>query len=123
MKEFSRKLRINTQLQQELAVLIRDELGDPRVEGVTVTSADISPDLRQCKVMVSTLGDDAELKEAVAALNHAAGKLRYEIGKRMRLRLVPNLRFVGDVRVREADRISKLIRDAVAEDRSHEPPK
>lgn len=98
-------------------MLIRTELADPRVAGVTVTGVDVSPDMRQAKVTVSLLGPDEQLKEAVAGLNHAAGKLRYGLGERLRLRLVPNLRFVPDLALREGDRISGLIREAVAQDK------
>jgi ribosome-binding factor A len=123
MKEYSRKVRINSQLQADVSDIIRSHLGDPRVQGVTITSADISPDLHNCKVMVSVLGDDAELKAAVDGLNHAAGKVRHELAKRLRLRIIPNLRFVGDTRIREADRITQLIRNAVAADQRASAPK
>lgn len=122
MKEYPRKLRLNTQLQSDLAALIRDELSDPRVAGVTVTAVDVSPDLRNARVDVSLLGDDARLAEAVAGLNHAAGKLRRALGKRLSLRYVPNLRFVADVRLREGDRLHALIQDAVRRDTERGDP-
>lgn len=118
-KEYPRKLRVNIQLQHELAQLIRSELSDPRVAGITVTGVDVSPDMRQARVTVSLLGSDEQLKEAVAGLNHAAGKLRHGLGERVRLRTVPALRFVPDLALREGDRISGLIREVVAEDRKH----
>ena len=116
MKEYPRKLRINTQLQGELAALIRDELSDPRVVGITVTGVDVSPDLRNARVTVSLLGDDQRLKEALKGLAHASGKLRHELGERLSLRYVPHLHFTADVALREGDRISALIRDAVRSD-------
>lgn len=118
MKEYPRKLRLNTQLQSELALLIRDELSDPRVAGVTVTKVDVSPDLRNARVHVSLLGGDEQLGEALKGLNHAAGKLRHALGERLRLRYVPQLHFAADLALREGDRISALIRAAV---RSDEP--
>lgn len=120
MKEYPRKLRVNTQIQHELAQLIRENLADPRVKGVTVTAADVAPDLRNAKITVSVLGSDEELKHAVQALNHAAGKLRHELGLRLRLRLTPALRFVPDLALREGDRISALIKSAVAEDQARQ---
>lgn len=116
MKEYSRKVRLNTQLRTELAALIRSDLSDPRVLGVTVTEVDISPDLRNAKVSVSLLGDDARLAEAVDGLNHAAGRLRRALGVNLRLRYTPNLRFVPDVGLRQSDRLNSLIRDAVRRD-------
>lgn len=121
-REFPRKLRINAELQRELVSLIRDELRDPRVVGVTVTDVDVSPDLRQATVRVSLLGSDAQLKDAVAGLASAAGKLRLDLSRRLRLRYTPQLHFRADTALREGDRISQLIRSAVAEDQSHGAP-
>ncbi|NKF22642.1 30S ribosome-binding factor RbfA [Solimonas marina] len=119
MKEYPRKLRINTQLQGELAMLIRGELSDPRVAGVTVTKVDVSPDLRNARVSVSLLGSDEQLKDALKGLRQATGKLRHELGRRLSLRYVPQLNFAADVAMREGDRISALIRDAVRDDEQH----
>lgn len=116
MREFPRKLRLNTQLQAELAMLVRESLSDPRVAGVTITAVDVSPDLRNARVRVSLLGDDAHLATAVAGLNRAAGKLRSELSQRLKLRRVPELRFVADTELRQAERVSALIRDAVRRD-------
>ena len=123
-KEYSRKLRVNAQLQQELAVVIRDELRDPRVAGITVTAVDVSPDLRNATVMVSLLGPDEQLAVAIKGLTSASGKLRHELGRRMELRVLPQLRFVADRGLREGDRVGGLIRKAIAEDASRsETPK
>lgn len=116
MKEYARKVRINTQLRAELSVLVRSELSDPRVAGVTVTSVDVSPDLRNARVAVSLLGDDAQLAEAVKGLNRAGGRLRARLGGRLRLRYVPELRFVPDVALRESDHLNALIHEAVRSD-------
>ncbi|MDD3762144.1 MAG: 30S ribosome-binding factor RbfA [Nevskiales bacterium] len=116
MKEYPRKVRLNTQLRAELAVLVQTELSDPRVAGVTVTEVDVSPDLRNARVAVSVLGDDARLAEAVSGLNRGAGRLRRALGARLRLRYVPNLRFVADVGLRQSDRLNALIREAVRRD-------
>jgi len=118
-REYSRKARLNPQFQQELAVLIRDELRDPRVVGVTVTSVDVAPDLRNATVRVSLLGADDKLQDALKGLRHAAGRLRHLLGKRLQLRFLPQLRFLADTALREGDRVGNLIRDAVADDEKH----
>ena len=119
MKEYPRKLRINTQLQRELSALIVETLTDPRVSGVTVTQVDVSPDLRNATVLVSSLGTDAELAAAAKALGGAGPLLRKGLGARLRMRYVPQLHFRPDTQVRQADRLSRLIRDAVASDEAH----
>jgi len=116
-RDYPRKLRINVQLQRELTALIREDLTDPRVAGVTVTGVDVAPDLRNAKVTFSLLGPDEQLKQAVKALNRAHGKLRHELGLRLRLRSVPQLHFTADDALREGDRVQALIREAVASDR------
>lgn len=118
-KEYSRKSRVGVQLQRVLTDLIRDELTDPRVKNVTVTRVDSSPDLRNAKVFISVMGEDARIADAAKALNHAAGKLRHGIALRLELRLVPTLRFVGDDQLVEATRLSVAIRDAVQSDQDH----
>ncbi len=70
-KEYPRTARINSQIQRELAELIRDELRDPRVKGVTLTSVECSPDMRNARIRVSVLALDGKPLEAAAALNGA----------------------------------------------------
>lgn len=123
MKEYPRKVRVGAQLQAELAVLIREELSDPRVAGVTVTGVNVSPDLHNARVMVSLLGSDEQLAEAVKGLAHAAGKLRHDLGSRLRMRYVPQLHFAADHALREGDRIAAMIRAAVVSDEQHHDPK
>ena len=118
-REFSRTLRINAQLQRELSSLIREQLTDPRVALVTVTQVSVSPDMRNARISVSMLGSDVQLKAAAKALNGAASLLRRAIGKSLKLRYVPMLRFVTDEALREGDRIGSLIRDATTRDRAH----
>lgn len=120
-REYSRTLRVNVQLQREIADLIRVELTDPRVAAVTVTRVSISPDLRNASVFVSVLDDDARLAQALKALKGASQRLRYRLAKRLRLRVTPMLHFAADTALREGDRVAGLIRDAVADDRSHHP--
>ena len=119
MKEYPRKLRINTQLQREVAALVVETLTDPRVAGVSITQVDVSPDLRNATVLVSSLGTDAELAAAVKALAGAVPLLRKGLGARLRMRYVPQLHFRADTQVRQADRLNRLIRDAVASDEAH----
>ena len=117
-REYSRTLRINSQIQRELSELIRDELTDPRIGKLTVTDVVVAADVRNAKVSVSQLGTDDELKQAVKALNGAAGRLRHLLVDRMRIRHVPTLHFTADMALREADRVGGLIRDAVASDQA-----
>lgn len=118
-KEYPRKLRINAQLQRELTELIRDELRDPRVAGVTLTAVEVSPDMRHARVHVSVLALEQKADEAAKALNGAAGKLRHSLKARLRLRHIPELHFHSDHTSAEAAHLNRLIREARDEDREH----
>lgn len=120
-REYSRTLRINVQVQREIAELIRTQMTDPRLVGVTVTRVSVSPDLRNASVFISLLGDDAALAAALKALGGAALRLRHGLAKRLRLRLTPMLRFQPDTALREGDRVAGLIRAAIDDDRRHHP--
>jgi len=115
-KEYPRTARLNAQMQRELTSLIRDELSDPRIGMVTVTRVDVSPDMRNAKVLISSFGDDESLGVSIKALRRAAGKLRGSLGRALKLRYTPELVFSPDVALREGDRISGLIRAASASD-------
>ncbi|PWG63567.1 30S ribosome-binding factor RbfA [Sediminicurvatus halobius] len=118
-KDFPRTRRVADQVQRELAGLIRDEVRDPRVGSVTVSEVQVSRDLAYADVHVTGLGMDAEAsREMTAALNHAAGFLRSQLARRLRLRTVPALRFRHDEAFDRGARLSRLIDDAVADDAS-----
>jgi ribosome-binding factor A len=116
-KEYPRTARLNSQLQRELTELIRDELRDPRLKGVTLTSVEASPDMRHAKIFVSVLSltvDDSD--GAAKALNGAAGKLRHSLKHRLAIKHIPELHFHADHAPAEAARITKLIQLARASD-------
>lgn len=116
-REFSRTLRIGEQIRRELAELVR-KVKDPRVGNVTFGEVEVSKDLVHAKVFFTVLGAEAEqARETGKGLNHAAGFLRRELGRVMRLRVVPELRFVYDDTQEKGARLSALIDEAVRSDR------
>lgn len=112
-KEFSRTRRVGEQMQRELAELIRRELKDPRVGMITITGVDVSRDLSHAKVFVTVLGGDHSVEQTLDTLNHAAGFLRHELGRRMTLRITPELHFFFDASVERGAELSALIDKAV----------
>ncbi len=122
MREFKRTDRVADQLQKELAVLIQREIKDPRLGMVTVSGVEVSRDLGYADVHVTLLGEDTpeQIKENLKVLKQAAGFLRSQIAKRIKLRHVPELRFHYDESVVRGQRLSSLIQDAVASDRSRQ---
>ncbi|EME01967.1 MULTISPECIES: 30S ribosome-binding factor RbfA [Stutzerimonas stutzeri subgroup] len=121
-KEFSRTQRIGDQMQRELALLIQREIKDPRLGLVTITAVDVSRDLSHAKIFITIMGQDDDqeaIKGNLRILNDAAGFLRMQLGKSMKLRTVPQLHFNYDASIRRGVELSSLIERAVAEDRKH----
>jgi len=117
-REFSRSMRVAEQLRRELAELIRTEVKDPRVGMVTVGDVEVSKDLAYAKVFFTVLGDEKAGREAQQGLNRAAGFLRRQLSHIMRMRQVPELRFIFDETSITGARLSALIDEAVRRDRS-----
>ncbi len=115
-----RQKRVSELLKEEIGSLILRETRDPRLDGVTVTDVEISPDLNHARVYVSMIGSDEEKAEAVEALDHASGFLRHELGQRLELRRVPQLDFRFDRSLERGQRILNLI-DQIEEEKEETP--
>jgi len=113
-RDYSRALRIAEQIQRELADLIRLEVKDPRVGMVTLTDVEVTSDYAHAKVFFTTLGTPGQIAETATGLERAAGFLRSQLSKRIKLRSVPQLHFVYDESVARGARLSQLIDRAVA---------
>lgn len=119
-KAAGRAQRVSRQLLRELALLVRDEVKDPRVGLVTLTDAELSPDLAHAKVFFTTLGPQG-VDTALEGLRHAAPFLRSLLGRRLKLRTTPELHFTVDTSIEAGVRLSRLIDEAVESDRrAHE---
>jgi ribosome-binding factor A len=103
-----RPQRIGDLIQRELSDLLARELRDPRVGMVTLTSVDVSPDMSHAKVFF-TLLDKSHLGDVEKGLARAAGFLRSQLAKRVKLYSIPELRFQYDESIERADRLSRLI--------------
>jgi ribosome-binding factor A len=114
MANQQRLRRVADQIQRELSDLLRSELKDPRVGLVTLTGVEVSPDLAHAKVFFTTLGDAKSLEGTLAGLEHAAGFLRTQLGRRLVLRVTPELHFRHDVSIERGSRLSQLIDAAVS---------
>lgn len=109
--------RVGEQLKKELSQIIQTELKDPGIGFVTVTGVDVSNDLSQAKVYISVLGTDEQKESTLKALSRGKGFLRSEIGKRVRLRHVPDLLFHFDSSIEYGSRIEQLLESINQEDR------
>lgn len=109
MATYRRIDRVNQLLREELARLVRREVKDPRVRGVTVTDVEATPDLAHAKVFVRTLRDEDPVEEAIQGLESAEGWLRRKLGKELHIRRVPEFEFEADRTLEKARRIEELL--------------
>ena len=96
-------------LREEIAQIVGYELEDPRVTMVTVTDVRVSENLRDARVYVTVAGDEAEIKEALVALRHAAPYVRKQVGFSLNLRHTPEIHFVRDTVEEQGARVDQLL--------------
>lgn len=107
----SRLDRVAEQLRQELSAIMVTQLKDERIRLATVSQVTLAADLKSARVLVSALGTDQERATCVAALRHAEGHLRGELGHRLEnLKVVPHLRFELDESIAYSVRVSAMLR-------------
>lgn len=109
-QDFSRTRRVADQIGREVATLLVEEIEDRRVRSVTVSGVDVSPDKRVATVYVS-LPLDAPVDDTMKALKRATSLLRRRLAKRIRIKYLPELRFVYDPTLDRVDRIEQLLRE------------
>jgi len=107
----SRPDRVGDQIRAEIADMIARELHDPGLGFLTITRVQVSPDLQHARIYFTTLGDPAARRNTSRALERASSFMRRQLGRRLRLRRVPELAFVFDETVEHQDRIERLLRE------------
>jgi ribosome-binding factor A len=108
--------RVNSMIRRELSDLLQRQVKDPRLgEFVAVTEVSVSPDLKFAKVFVSQLGDEDDKERVLKGLVSASGYFRTELGKRLKMRYVPELHFIWDESIEHGDRISQLLDNVARE--------
>jgi ribosome-binding factor A len=115
-REFKRTDRVGAQIQKELATLVREELDDPRLGMITIQAVRVVRDFSHAKIFFTVMAGELGMKEITRVLNDAAPFFRHELGRRMKLRTLPELRFVHDESVEQGERLSNLIDQAVKSD-------
>jgi ribosome-binding factor A len=111
---FNRTERVADLIQKTLAQMLLQDMSDERFRLITITSVTVSRDLSYAKVYVSVLMDEEDkIKAAVQALNRAAKSLRYHLAHEVKLRIVPELKFIYDESTARGFHLSQLINSAV----------
>ncbi|ODS56276.1 MAG: ribosome-binding factor A [Acidobacteria bacterium SCN 69-37] len=119
MAQGARPARVGEEIRQELAQIIARDVHDPGVGFLTLTRTKVSPDLQLVRVYYTTIGDEKARRATQQALERATPFLRRQIGARIRLRRVPEIRFEFDRSVEHQDRIEQILIDIAEERRRH----
>jgi ribosome-binding factor A len=125
---FARTDRVAEQIRRDLSELIRAEIRDPRVQQVSLTAVEVTPDYAHAKVFYTALVGEGERDALAQGLKRASGFLRHELSRQLLLRTVPELHFVYDTSVERGMSLSSLIDSAVArtaddaDEATDEPP-
>ena len=109
-KSFKRTDRISSQLRRDLGTLVHEAMREHGLPSVSVSDVEVTRDLAHAKVFVTVL-DPATAKEVMAALKELAKELRFQLGKRMKIRSLPELHFNYDDSVDRGERIELLLRE------------
>ncbi|MDP2183737.1 MAG: 30S ribosome-binding factor RbfA [Actinomycetota bacterium] len=111
MKQTPRTRKLNETVREAIASMLVGEIADPRLELVTVTSAQVASDLMTANIYVIAHGDAERYAEALAGLDSAKGRIRTLLGQRVKMRFTPELRFFIDPSVDEGMRINEALKN------------
>ncbi|MES2141489.1 MAG: 30S ribosome-binding factor RbfA [Pseudomonadota bacterium] len=122
-KEYSRTERIADLIHKELTAVLQKQIADPGLRFITITSVKVTKDLAFADILFTQLDptdlQDKQPKEAkVKRLKKAASRLRYVLAQRLKLRVIPTLRFFYDDLDVQRQRLHDLIDSAIAKDKA-----
>lgn len=109
--EYQRSHRVADLIQQEISALLLKGLKDPRIGFVTITAVEVTSDLHHARIYFTVMGEEAARRDSLKGLTSAVPFLRRELGKRLRLRFVPELTFQYDTSLEYGNRIDALLRE------------
>jgi ribosome-binding factor A len=108
-----RVLKAAEAIREVVSMAILTELRDPRIQHVTVTYVEVSPDMRHAKVNVSVMGDEKQQQLTLRGLENASGFLQQKVGQRIDTRYTPRLRFVLDKGVKHSIEVARILHDVL----------
>ena len=111
MASEERAIRVAQVVKAEIADLLTKGMKDPRVGFVSIMEVRMSPDLRYANVYVSMYGTDKEMRDSMVGLKNSAGWVRKQLGKKLRLRLTPEVRFFKDTTLEEVFHLEEVFKE------------
>jgi ribosome-binding factor A len=109
MKQYKRSERVGDLIREVLCEMILRDLSDPRLETVTITEVEVTSDLKLARVFFSARGDRVREEAALQGLESAAGFIKKNLGRELRLRYMPELMFQVDRSFEYGSKIDRLI--------------
>jgi len=109
--ESRRLARLGNQIQEEISDIIMRKVRDPRLRFISVTRAKVSADLSYASVYFSVIGDEGDTKGTMTCLEHAASFIRLELGRRLHVKHIPEIRFYYDDSSVRGARIESILKD------------
>ncbi|MEL6150503.1 MAG: 30S ribosome-binding factor RbfA [Chloroflexota bacterium] len=103
--------RMAERIRQVMSELLMREVSDPALQGVTVTEVKIDPEVMFARIYVNALGDETRRDEVMGGLKRASSFLRREMSKRIRVRSAPEIRFLWDEGLEQANKVEQLLND------------
>jgi len=103
--------RLGEALKVEIGEVVGFELDDPDLQNATVTDVEVSPDMRDAKVYVLIVGDDAEIRRTLKNLQNAAGFVRQQVALNLDMRFAPHIHFARDTAEENAARVGRLLNE------------
>ena len=110
MRQSRRTARLSDLLIQEISLILRRSVKDPRIQGVTLTRVRVSSDLRHARVYYSVIGEPGREQTAGDGLESAKGLIKREIGRSLKLRYMPEIHFFFDDTLQYAEHIQRLLK-------------
>lgn len=104
-----RQQRTADQIQRLLSDLIRREMNDPRLQGISITEVSVDRELEHADIYVNAMGDETRKEEVMQAFSKAGGFLRHELANRMQIKAVPKLHFHWDPSLARAEQVSEIL--------------
>ena len=120
----TRKERVEALIRTEICEIFREKVSDPRIGFISVTKVEVSPDLENASIYVSIFGDEKKKEEAMQGFYSATKFVRGELGRRLELRFVPQIRFVRDDSLERGSNVLGIIKKLENEKRTgkNKPP-
>ncbi len=105
----TRTERFEQVIKEVVSKIIREDVSDPRIGFVSLTSVDISPDLKNAKIFISILGNDKQKSDSMLGLTSATSFIRGRLGEMVKSRNVPEIQFIQDDSLEKGSNVLKII--------------